>query len=126
MDDAFATISQFYKPNFNVSRYIERSLYELLDFYSEKLMKDSETINDSDDLDIGTNPTEEAFKMEPALLASDTAVESSAEAPSCFLESLTKEGVLFTIYGLFSPDMCSQFTSPVFDGRRFVKGESQK
>ncbi|KAL2554468.1 E3 ubiquitin-protein ligase [Forsythia ovata] len=46
--------------------------------------------------------------------------------PHVFLKAFTKEGVLFTIYGLFSPDMCSQFTSPVFDGRRFAKGESQK
>ncbi|KAL2531601.1 E3 ubiquitin-protein ligase UPL4 [Abeliophyllum distichum] len=53
-----------------------------------------------------------------SLLVSDTVVESSAEAPHVFLKVFTKKGVLFTIYGLFSPDMYSQFTSQVFDGRR--------
>lgn len=46
--------------------------------------------------------------------------------PHVFLKAFTKEGVLFTIYGLFSPDKCSQFKSSVFDGRRFAKDESKK
>lgn len=46
--------------------------------------------------------------------------------PHVFLKAFTKEGVLFTIYGLFSPDKCSQFMSSVFDGRRFAKDECKK